>query len=130
MSGILELQTLLKSLSPSLTETEYVFCTVQNGTEYGQLEPLATFQEDEGLSLVLARNMAEKADIHFDSTFRLITLKVHSSLEAVGLTAAVSGALSSRGISANLIAAYYHDHILVPSHQAQDALNALNELSS
>ncbi|MBT8148211.1 MAG: ACT domain-containing protein, partial [Gammaproteobacteria bacterium] len=86
------------------------------------------FHEDEGLSLVVTRFNAEQAEIAFDSTFRLLTLKVHSSLEAVGLTAAVSGALAEQGISANVVAAYHHDHILVPAHQAHDALAILQKL--
>jgi len=128
MSGIVELEILLKSLSPSLSETEYVFCTLHENSDCEHLCPLATFHEDEGLSLVISRNKAEQACIPFERTFRLITLKVHSSLEAVGLTAAVSSALAMQGISTNVIAAYYHDHILVPAHQALDALAALNKL--
>ena len=80
------------------------------------------------MSLVISRDAAKEAGIAFDCTFRLISLKVHSSLEAVGLTAAIAGKLASKGISANVIAAFYHDHILVPSRQAEDALAALKEI--
>ena len=60
--------------------------------------------------------------------FRCITLDVHSSLEAVGLTAACAQALAAGGISANVVAGYSHDHILVPAPRAQDALAALDAL--
>ena len=80
--------------------------------------------------MVVARQDADRAGLAYDSVFRCITLNVHSSLEAVGLTAAVSGKLAETGISANVIAAYYHDHIFVPAEKADAALSALNELSN
>jgi hypothetical protein len=130
MAGIVELETLLMSLAPDLSDTEYVFCSLPERADFQQLKPLATFAEEEGVSLVIARDAAERADIAFEGTFRLITLKVHSSLEAVGLTAAVAGKLADQGISANVIAAYYHDHILVPADRALEAVEALIELGT
>ena len=56
---------------------------------------------------------------------RCITLTVHSSLEAVGLTAAIATELARFGVSANVVAAYFHDHVFVPSAQAEQALAAL-----
>ena len=125
MSGIVDLDTLIESLAPRLSETEYVYISVEKNADWSQLDPLATFRENEGLSLVIDRFVAEQSDLPFENTFRLITLEVHSSLEAVGLTAAVAGALTLKGISANVIAAFYHDHILVPTHQAAAAMDAL-----
>ena len=58
-----------------------------------------------------------------------ITLRIHSSLAAVGLTAAVSGALAAEGISANMIAGFHHDHILLPAADADRALDILKGLS-
>jgi hypothetical protein len=60
----------------------------------------------------------------------MITLRVHSSLAAVGLTAAVAAALSDHGISANVVAAYCHDHIFVPADRAEEALAALRSLQA
>lgn len=129
MTGTVELNELLKSMSPALIDGEYVFCSVtESYSEYANLEPLATFRESEGLTLVLHKESALKDKLTFEATFKLITLTVHSSLEAVGLTAAVASKLASKGISANVIAAYYHDHIFVPSEKAEEALAALNEL--
>ncbi len=131
MSGITDLKVLLQSINPELAATDVVFCTVSgNLTEYCQLKPIATFVEKEGLTLILKKTMAQKAGLSFDGLFRQITLRVHSSLQAVGLTAAITRRLASKGISANVVAAYYHDHIFVQADEAQAALAALQELSS
>ena len=61
---------------------------------------------------------------------RCITLTVHSSLEAVGLTAAIATELAGLGISANVVAAYYHDHVFVPCAQAEQAVAGLAALGS
>ncbi|MCG8609741.1 MAG: ACT domain-containing protein, partial [Pseudomonadales bacterium] len=112
MSGIVDLEVLLQTLQPTLMDVEYVFCTVHGElADYLHLNPIATFSEPEGLTLVLPQSVAQNAGLKFESSFRQILLKVHSSLDAVGLTAAVSSALAKDGISANVIAAYYHDHI-------------------
>lgn len=128
MSGITELDELLSSMEPKLLAQEFVFCTVSGIlADYISLSPLATFTEQEGLTLVLEKSLAQGAGLKFEGSFRQITLTVHSSLEAVGLTAAVSKKLADKGISANVIAAYYHDHIFVQSAKAEEALYALTE---
>ncbi|HDY7976739.1 TPA: ACT domain-containing protein [Vibrio vulnificus] len=131
MTGITDLQHLLQSMSPQLVEGDYVFCTVDGPLkDYLHLDPIATFREQEGLTLVLEAQQAEQAGLNTDSRFCLITLTVHSSLEAVGLTAAFANKLASYGISANVIAGYYHDHIFVPQGKAHEAMSALTELSA
>ena len=130
-TGIVELQELLKSMSPALRPGEFVFCTVSGSyADYAHLNPLASFIEAEGLTLILSVDAAEKAQIVYESTFKQITLTVHSSLEAVGLTAAVAAKLTAYDISANVVAAFYHDHIFVPTTKAEEALSALNEFSA
>ena len=129
LAGETELDKLLALLQPRLLDGEYVFCTVP-GKEYGdfsELNPLASFLEEEGLSLLLPKDKADTAGLDYIAVFRGITLSVHSSLEAVGFTAAVSAKLSSCGISANVIAAHYHDHVFVPVEKAEDALRVLTE---
>jgi hypothetical protein len=130
MTGETDLKKLLSTLSPQLLDDEYIFCTFPGAGygEYANLAPFAAVQEPVGLTLVVPRSKADAAGIGYAAVFRAITLQVHSSLEAVGLTAAVSGKLAEVGISANLIAGYYHDHIFVPIVQAQDALQALADL--
>ena len=88
------------------------------------------FREPEGLTLILEKQVARHAGLDFEGVFRLITLMVHSSLEAVGLTAAVSTQLAKRGIAANVVAAFYHDHLFVPADKASLAMDALRELST
>lgn len=131
MSGITDLDELLRSMNPKLIESEFVFCTVSGVlTDYVELNPVATFIESEGVTLVLDKSVAEKAGLSFDGTYNQITLTVHSSLEAVGLTAAVASKLASKGISANVIAAYYHDHVFVQTSKAEAAVSALKEFSA
>ena len=130
--GELGLATLLAGLSPRLAPGEFVFCTLA-GAAYGDaagLAPLAAFAEEEGLTLVAPLERAAAAGHACDQPMRCITLGVHSSLEAVGLTAAVAAALAARDISANVIAAYHHDHVFVPAARAQEALELLQALSA
>lgn len=126
MVGETDLSRLLESMSPKLMPGEYVFCTIEGDvSDYIKLDPLAFFRETEGLTLVINKSSAEANNLPFDSVFRRITLTIHSSLDAVGLTAAVSSRLAEEGISANVIAAYYHDHIFVQVDKADLAINAL-----
>ena len=130
MAGEEDLDTLLILLELSLLPGDFVFCTAAN-LKYGdfaELQPLASYQEEEGLTLVLAKQSADVAGLAYDSVFNCITLMVHSSLDAVGLTAAVSGKLAANGISANVMAAYHHDHVFVPENKAKLALQLLAEL--
>ncbi|UWZ98725.1 ACT domain-containing protein [Vibrio splendidus] len=130
MTAITDLDVLLKSMSPELIDGNYVFCTVDGAlADYVQLNPISTFREKEGLTLVLEEDVANKAQLDFDGVFNLITLSVHSSLEAVGLTAAFATKLGSYGISANVVAGYYHDHIFVQTDKAEAAMSALKEFS-
>ncbi|MCK8080613.1 ACT domain-containing protein [Vibrio sp. 1CM24A] len=130
MTAITDLDLLLKSMSPELIDGNYVFCTVDGAlADYVQLNPISTFCEKEGVTLVLEEDVATKAQLDFDAVFSLITLSVHSSLEAVGLTAAFATKLGSYGISANVVAGYYHDHIFVQKDKAEAAMSALKEFS-
>jgi len=133
MSGIININTLLKEMKPVLEKSNYVFVTqvgnVLNETIVN-LNPIATFREQEGMTLVLSQEQADKNDLTYDVVLQKITLEVHSSLEAVGLTAAISAALTKADISANVIAGYYHDHVFVPKDKAQLALKVLTELSN
>ena len=130
VTGETELKRLLASMSPSLDDTDWVFAVV--GKEDAvRLTPhaVASFREAEGLTLVLPQAAADDLK-RVSAPMKRITLEVHSSLEAVGLTAAVAGALAEEGISANVIAAYYHDHIFVPKSSADRALAVLQALAT
>jgi hypothetical protein len=88
-------------------------------------EPVCVFREAEGCTLILRRGEAERLGLAFIYPCRMITLTVHSSLDAVGLLARVSALLAERGISVNAVSAYYHDHLFVPVERAEEALRAL-----
>ncbi|HBE70112.1 MAG TPA: hypothetical protein DDW52_18345 [Planctomycetaceae bacterium] len=130
MPGITDLATLLATLRPALAKDEYVFlhCDARYG-EHAELAPIASFVESEGLTLVVPRSKADAAGATYDGVFSKITLQVHSSLNAVGLTAAVATALAKHDISVNVVAAFHHDHIFVPVSRAQDAMDALSSLT-
>ncbi len=119
-------------MTPSLTEGEFVFCCLTGGRggDHAELGAVATIVEDEGLTLILPRERAVEHGLAFASVFRRITLTVHSSLDAVGLTAAVSRQLTDHGISANVVAGYHHDHFFVHTERAEDALVALRALAA
>ena len=119
-------------MSPELNPQEYVFTTFADA-QYGnhsELQPLAAMQEEEGLTLIVPRVLADEQQLSYEGVFKCITLKVHSSLAAVGLTAAFSRVLTDHDISANVIAGFYHDHIFVPPDRADEAMQALRSLSS
>lgn len=131
MAGETDLNTLLATMEPQLLDEEYVFVSFPEG-QYGDgahLSPIAMFQEQEGMTLVISKTSALANNQPVENCFRCISLKVHSSLEAVGLTAAISTTLAEQGISANVIAAYYHDHVFVPAEEAQDALTLLQKIN-
>jgi len=130
VSGETDLGKLIGSMQPVLSEPEYVFASLDKDSSVSveQLEPLGTFYEKEGLTIIVLKTNADSLGITYQGIFQCITLNVHSSLEAVGLTAAVSSALANDRFSANVVAAYYHDHIFVPKVKANQALLCLLEL--
>ncbi|MDZ7829591.1 MAG: ACT domain-containing protein [Halofilum sp. (in: g-proteobacteria)] len=120
------LEVLLANLEPRLDPVDYAFVHLAPGEAVpADLEPLATFREDEGTSLVVT---AAEADAHgWENRFpcRRITLEVHSALEAVGMLAAVAARLTQAGIPSNVISAVHHDHLFVPTDRAADAMTAI-----
>ncbi len=131
MPGEKNLAILLKSLNPILLSETYVFCLLPGG-RYGDLqnsEPIASFMEEEGLSLVLTKTQAERQKLSYVGEYRAISLKVFSSLDAVGMTAAISDRLTKDNISANIVAAFNHDHVFVNVKDADRALHLLEQLS-
>ncbi len=132
MSGIEDLKVLLAHMEPTLGAETYVFCTFPDGRygDYPELSPIASYSEEEGLTLVVTQAAADRQSLEYSCVLRKITLKVHSSLTAVGLTAAVAGQLARFGISANVLAGFYHDHIFVQAERAEEAVQALNHLSA
>ena len=129
MSGETDLQKLLQGMKPKLNEGEFVFCVLDDSETACELDPLCMFQEKEGFTVIISKQQADDAALPYSTICSWITLTVHSSLEAVGLTAAVSRALTEANISCNIVAAYYHDHIFVPFRDASQAMKILERLS-
>jgi len=129
MTGETDLKKLLHGMEPKLNEGEFVYCTVDTRQRAAPLNPLCVFQEAEGITVILQKQQADAASLPYSVVCAWITLTVHSSLEAVGLTAAVSKALTEANISCNVVAAYYHDHIFVPTKDAKRAMDVLIKLT-
>ena len=130
MSGEKDLHVLLKSMKPELVSGDYVFCKVEKLESINLNEIEMFFKEKEAITLILKREIADLLQLEYSTIMSWITLTVHSSLEAVGLTAAFSKVLSEQQISCNVVAAFYHDHIFVNKNEAQKAMQILNSFSN
>ena len=126
MNGEANLLALLQNMRPELQDGEYVFCSVEPAVASELcLSPIGQFIEEEGLTLILTKDEAEANHLDFTFPCRKITLKVHSSLEAIGFLAVVTEKLAEHGISVNTISAYFHDLLFVPTEKADDAMRVL-----
>ena len=132
--GETNLSVLLKSMRPHLNDGEYVFTTLRMDDfvklSIPRSDTICEFQEAEGITLVMERQKASHFALKFESIFAWITLEIHSSLDAVGLTAAFSNELAKEGISCNVIAGYYHDHIFVGLKDGQKSIQVLEGLAA
>ncbi|HRK43966.1 MAG TPA: ACT domain-containing protein [Gemmobacter sp.] len=127
MPGETDLQRLIKGMEPALMGCDWGYGCAAALPE--GMVPFATVAEAEGLTILARMDELAAAGIPAQGPMARITLTIHSSLEAVGLTAAVSAALARRGISANMIAGWHHDHIFLPADKAEAAMAALRELA-
>ena len=130
MAGELNLQTLLASMQAELVHGVYVFATLPDRQLPQGLSPRMMFQEAEGSTLILLQAEADAHGLAYEFPSRMITLNIHSSLDAVGFMARIASALAEHGMGVNPVAGFYHDHIFVPLGREQDALTVLRELSS
>ena len=130
MSGETNLNKLLQSMQPVLCSEEYVFCSIKDrDNRYFNLDSIGQFRESEGTTLILQREQADAANLSYTSVFSMITLSIHSSLEAVGFLAAITSKLAKHNISVNPVSAYYHDHLFVPVSRAKEVMMLLQEFS-
>src|SRR5690242_18702869 len=111
--GETDLRKLLKTLKPKLNSGDFVFCVVQDITIIDFAKIVMFFPEDEGITIIIQKELADRLKLPYLFVAAWITLSVHSSLTAAGLTAAFSKALSDEGISCNVVAANFHDHLFV-----------------
>lgn len=130
MPGITNLPELLQHMQPVLNNGEYVFCTVDDISKADVQLIIALFKENEAVTLILPKKVADDMGLAYTYVAAWITLHVHSSLQATGLTAAFATALANAGISCNVVAAYYHAHIFVGYNDAAKAMDVLKALSA
>ncbi|TAL93143.1 MAG: ACT domain-containing protein [Paraburkholderia sp.] len=124
-----DLVKLCATLSPVMADSVYVYCSFPDFVLPIGLPTVCTISEREGLTAVVQREDAQRLSLPYTFDARLITLSVHSSLEAVGFMAVISRKLADAGIPCNVIAGYYHDHILVPVERADNAMASLREIA-
>jgi len=116
-------------MQPKMHDGIFVFCTLPENEITAAVRPMLLFREREGTTLVIRREEAESAGWPYQFTSRLITLSVHSALDAVGFLAAITARLAQAGISVNTVSAFYHDHVFVPDHRADEAFGLLQDMS-
>lgn len=126
--GATDPDVLLRELTPALHPNPVVYTVADELPAVCTI--FATVREPEGLTIVLEQAEVDWLGLPYDNVAAIITLSVHSSLAAVGLTAAVSQALTTAEISCNVIAGTFHDHLLVPWDRRAEALAALRELQA
>ena len=128
MKGISDLSQLIENISPELQEGDFVFVSVSDLNVIPQSTIQGLIREKEGTSVILNRQTADNLKLQYNFIASWITLNVHSSLDAVGLTAMFSAALAQEGISCNVMAGCYHDHIFVHQKDKEVAVKILNSL--
>lgn len=126
IAGTTDLRDLLANLDPQLYPDPWVFAVAPEVP--AEAQPFAIIREDEGATLVVTLAEAERLGLTFDYVAARITLRIHSALEAVGMTAALACVLADVGLSCNVIAGCHHDHLFVPCGRRAEALEALRTL--
>jgi len=130
MSGETDLGALLRNMTAELVPGVFVFVTLPDRAVPPSLTPRMIFQEAEGTTLIVLQSEAEAARLEYEFPCRMITLNVHSALEAVGFLAVIATALAGEGMGVNPVAGFYHDHLFVPQDRADDALRILARMAA
>ncbi|MDD1516679.1 MULTISPECIES: ACT domain-containing protein [Bradyrhizobium] len=126
MTGERDLDALLSNMKPEILDGIFAFCTLAPSASIpATISPILTFREREGTTLVVLQEEAERAGLRHEYPSRLITLTVHSALDAVGFLAAITARLAQAGISVNAVSAFHHDHLFVPVDKADEAMALL-----
>ena len=114
---------MIAGMDPVLDAGPYIFAALgYPQARQLQSQAFALIREEEGVTLILPLDVARAAGADTSLPMARITLRVHSALDGVGLTAAVATALARAGIPCNMIAGYHHDHAFVPAARAEEAL--------
>ena len=129
MNGETNIPLILKNLNPVLNKGSYVYCLIEKLNTVQLDEPIGIFREAKGFTLILETSVADNYGFSYETIYSWITLDIHTSLNAVGLTSVISAELAEQSITCNMVAAYYHDHIFVKQNEADAAMHALNALT-
>lgn len=127
MVGINNLEVLLKSMKPELIEGAFVFVTTKG--DFSKLSPILIFKEKEGTTIIIKKETADKNKIKYETVWAMITLTIHSDLNAVGFLATITKKLAEKGISVNAVSAFYHDHLFVPFEKRTETMTTLKLIS-
>jgi hypothetical protein len=131
MAGETDLDALIAGMRPVLQDGVHVFCTLPPGSAVpAGLDPVMTFREVEGGTLILREDEARQAGLESSFRCRMITLEIHSALEAVGFLAAITARLAAAGMGVNPVSAFHHDHLFVPADRAEEAMAILREMAT
>jgi len=130
MAGETDLDTLIRSLSAKLVDGLFVFVTVQPSEIPKDIAPRMVFEEAEGTTLIVLKSEAEAHSLSYEFPCRMITLNIHSSLEAVGFMARIATELAKHNMGVNPVSGFFHDHLFVPDGREEDAMTVLNEMAS
>ena len=129
MSGEKDLETLLRSVRPNLSESQFVFYSISpDKLSTLKMKPLFVFREEEGVTIIIEKRHADSKSLDYDDIWSWIVLTVHSSLSAIGFLAAITAKLSENGVSVNVVSAYFHDHLFVPQEKVRLAMQVLDDL--
>ena len=131
MTGETDLQKLLDGMRPTMTEVAFAFATTRSLQDVpASVGIIGSFNEDEGVTIIAHSDHRAPTGFIQSGPFAKISLGIHSSLAAVGLTAKIATSLTEEGISANIVAGFFHDHIFVPWDDRHLALQILNGLGT
>ena len=129
MSGERDIATLLKDMKAVLHHEVFVFVTIANGEIPDGLVTQMQFHEPQGVTLIITKEQAESHHLGYEFASHMITLDIHSSLEAVGFMAFIAGKLAGADIPVNPVAGFYHDHLFVPIDKSKQAMMVLAQIS-
>lgn len=130
MAGGMDLDVLITAMRPTLDARHFVYVTTQKCVDSAALRPVMVFEEVEGTTLILEAATAKTHGLESVFACRMITLNVHSSLEAVGFIAKIASRLAAAGMGVNPVSGYFHDHLFIAEDQAAEAMALLEAMAA